>query len=96
MKFKTTTGSIYEITGRKKIQKNGIYQYHQALLGSINREYVDKHPKPHVTDLSKLVPEPKDFQVGQHIIFEEVDTLGESTGKIHITAKIAKIKRGLF
>jgi hypothetical protein len=96
MKFKTTTGTIYEIIGREQIQKNGVFMYHYALLGSIEHEYVDKHPKPHITDIEKLISEPKDFQVGQHLIFEQVNTFGESTGKIHITAQIKKIKRGLF
>jgi len=96
MKFKTVSGTIYEIIGREKILKNGIHMYHYALLGSIEHECVDKHPKPHITDIEKLVSEPKDFQVGHHLIFEQVNSLGESTGKIHITAKIRRIKRGLF
>lgn len=96
MKFKTVTGTIYEIIGREKIQKNGLFLYNYALLGCVDHEYIDKHPKPHITEMEKLVTEPKDFQVGQHIIFEKITNLGESTGKIHITAKIKKIKRGLF
>ena len=96
MKFFTVTGNIYKITGREKIYKNDVFMHNYALLGSIDHEYVEKLPKPHVTDMEKLAVEPKDFQIGQHLILQKITNLGEPVGKLHITAKIGKIKRGFF
>lgn len=96
MKFITVSGTTYEILGRGKIQKNNVFMHNYALLGCVDHEYVEKRPKPHITDMDKLVVEPKKFSVGQHLIFQKVDHLGEPVGKLLITAKISKIKRGLF
>ena len=96
MKFVTITGSTYEILSRVRIEKNGVFMHHYALLGCIGHKYVDKHPKPHITKMEKLVTEPNEFKIGQHLILQKVNHLGEPQGQIHITAKIGKIKRGFF
>ncbi len=96
MKFKTVSGTIYEVISREEIRKNGVFMFHYALLGSIEHRYITKNPKPHITDYEKLVTEPRDFQVGEHLIFQQVNTLGEGQGKLHISSKIHKIKRGIL
>ncbi len=90
----TTSGSTYQIINRENIEKNGVFVHRYVLLGSVAPRFVRSRPKPAVTDYDELKANPREFAVGDHIIFCTKDADGRiDRKKIHITAPIKKIKQ---
>ena len=95
MKLKTESGSIYEILDRGNVMKNNVFMFSYQLLGSIHPRFVTYSPKPHIRDYEQLKTTPTQFEVGDLLIFQKKAATGDNERKLHISAKIKKIKGGL-
>ena len=90
----TSSGRTYQIINRENIEKDGVYVHKYVLLGSVEARYITTRPKPGVSDYEEIKVNPKDFVVGDHIIFCTKDANGNvDKKKIHIMAPIKKIKQ---
>ena len=92
MKLKTESGSNYEILDRENVMKNNVFMFSYQLLGSINPRFVTYTPKPHIRDYEQLKAAPEKFEVGDLLIFQKKVATGNTEKKLHISAKIKKIK----
>ena len=92
MKFKTETGTRYEIIDNETIRKNDVFLFNYVLLGSINPRYISLKPKPHLTDYDRLKTITSEFQKGEQLVFQKTSKTGEMQRKLHISSSIVKIR----
>ena len=92
MKFKTESGTRYEIIDNETIRKNDVFIFNYVLLGSINPRYIRLNPKPHLTDYDHLKTNTSEFQKGEQLVFQKKTKSGEMERKLHISSTIVKIR----
>ena len=92
MKFKTETGTRYEIIDNETIRKNDVFIFNYILLGSISPRYIRLKPKPHLTDYDHLKTNTSEFLKGEQLVFQKKAQSGEMQRKLHISSTIVKIK----